>query len=80
MFESQLYHIVNAIHQPYINPTHRSIESKLLSQFKITHTKNLIKISQSVNLYTYNLLKESFKIYQYYIILWLLQGKTSETN
>ena len=46
-----------------------------------SHTlKNLIKISQSVDLYTYNLLKESFKINQYYIILWLPQGKTSETN
>ena len=33
MVEGQLHHIVNVVHQLYINPVHQSIQSRL---FKIT--------------------------------------------
>ena len=36
--EDHLYHIVNAIHHPCITPIHQSIQSRMLSKFKITCT------------------------------------------
>ena len=38
MVEGQLYHIVNAMHQPYINAIHQSIQLKVFSKFKVTCT------------------------------------------
>ena len=38
MVEGQLYHIVNALHQPLIKPIHQFIQSRLFSKFKITCT------------------------------------------
>ena len=43
MVESQLQHIDNATHQPYIYPKHQSIQSRLFSAFKITCTTKLNK-------------------------------------
>ena len=34
----QFYFIVNAINQPYMNPLHHFIQSRLLSKLKITRT------------------------------------------
>ena len=33
-----MYHIVNAMPQPYINPIHQSLQSSLFSKFKVTCT------------------------------------------
>ena len=38
MIKSQLQHIVNATHQPYIYSKHQPIQSRLFSTFKITCT------------------------------------------
>ena len=38
MVEGQLYQIVKAIHQPYINPIHQSIHLRLFLKFKLTCT------------------------------------------
>lgn len=46
MVESQLYHIVNAMHQSFINSINQANYSRLFSKFKITK----FKITWSVKL------------------------------
>ena len=38
MVEGQLHYTVDVIHQPYINPIHQSIQSRLFLKLKITHS------------------------------------------
>ena len=52
MVESQLHHIVKAIHQPYINPIHQSNQSRLFSRFRITCTIKPNKKTNDQSIYT----------------------------
>ena len=82
MVVSQFYHIVNDINQPYINPIHQSIQSRLIVSSKSHPLENLIT-QWSINLWKIDILIENFQIYQYCIInklFLLLQAKTNEIS